>query len=71
LLFVVVTLGADFSTSRKADVARALLTPALYSFVDVLLQAMIALAPWPSDRPIGVRSIEIDTAMVTGCNRVT
>jgi hypothetical protein len=36
LLFVVVTLGADLSTSRKADVARALLTPALYSFAEQL-----------------------------------
>jgi len=48
LLFVVVTLGADLSASRRRDVARALLTPALISFADVLLQGMIVLAPWPS-----------------------
>jgi hypothetical protein len=54
LLFVVVTLGADLSTSRRRDVARALLTPALISFADVLLQGMIVLAPWPSDWPSGV-----------------
>jgi hypothetical protein len=54
LLFVVVTLGADLSTSRKLDVARALLTPALYSFAEVLLQGMIVLVPWPSDWPSGV-----------------
>jgi hypothetical protein len=54
LLFVVVTLGADLSTSRRLDVARALLTPALISFTDVLLQGMIVLVPWPSDRPSGI-----------------
>ena len=53
LLFVVVTLGVDLSTSRRLDVARALMTPALISFADVLLQGMIVLAPWPSDRPTG------------------
>ena len=45
LLFVVVTLGVDLSTSRRLDVARALMTPALISFADVLLQGMIVLAP--------------------------
>src|SRR5580692_2004682 len=54
LLFVVVTLGADLSTSRRLDVARALMTPALISFTDVLLQGMIVLAPWPSDWPSGI-----------------
>jgi hypothetical protein len=54
LLFVVVTLGVDLSASRRLDVARALMTPALISFADVLLQGMIVLAPWPSDRPIGI-----------------
>jgi hypothetical protein len=32
LLFVVVTLGTDLSTSRKLDIARASMSPALYSF---------------------------------------
>jgi hypothetical protein len=54
LLFVVVTLGADLSKSRRLDVARALMTPALVSFADVLLQGMIVLAPWPSDWPSGL-----------------
>jgi hypothetical protein len=54
LLFVVVTLGADLSTSRRLDVARALMTPALYSFADVLLQGMVVLVPWPSDWPSGI-----------------
>jgi hypothetical protein len=54
LLFVVVTLAADLSTSRKLDVARALMTPALVSFAEVLLQGMIVLAPWPSDWPSGI-----------------
>ena len=31
LLFVVVTLGTDLSTSRKLDIARASMSPALYS----------------------------------------
>jgi hypothetical protein len=49
LLFVVVTLGTNLETSQKHDVARALLTPALYSFAGVMLQSMVALAPWPSN----------------------
>src|SRR5271166_5234508 len=54
LLFVVVTLNSGLSTSRTLDVARALMTPALYSFAGVLLQGMVVLAPWPSDWPCGV-----------------
>jgi hypothetical protein len=54
LLFVVVTLGSGWSTSRTKDVERALLTPALYSFTGVLLQSLVALAPWPSNLPAGV-----------------
>ncbi len=54
LLFVVVTLGTNLSTSRKADVTHAVLTPALYSFAGVLAQSMVALAPWASNLPSGV-----------------
>ena len=54
LLFVVVTLGSGWSTSRKLDVARASLTPALYSFLGVLLQSMVVLVPWQSTWPHGV-----------------
>ena len=54
LLFVVVTLGSGWSTSRKLDVARASLTPALYSFAGVLLQSMVVLVPWQSTWPHGV-----------------
>ncbi|HQR23805.1 MAG TPA: hypothetical protein PK503_08225 [Azonexus sp.] len=54
LLFVVVTLGNGLPTSRTMDIARASMTPALYSFGGVLLQSMIALVPWPSDGPSGV-----------------
>ena len=53
LLFVVVTLGANLDPSRKQDVARALMTPALISFVGALVQGMVAVAPWPSDWPSG------------------
>ena len=49
LLFVVVTLGTHMSTSRKMDVARASMTPALYSFTGVLFQSMLMLVPWPSN----------------------
>ena len=54
LLFVVVTLGTDLSTSRKLDVARASMTPALYSFTGVLLQSMVVQVPWRSNWPSGV-----------------
>jgi hypothetical protein len=54
LLFVVVTLGTNLSTSRKLDVTHAVLTPALYSFAGVLAQSMVALAPWASNLPSGV-----------------
>lgn len=54
LLFVVVTLNTTLSTSRTLDIAHASMTPALYSFTDVLLQSMIVLAPWGSDRPMGI-----------------
>lgn len=54
LLFVVVTLGTGLPTSRTLDIARATMTPALYSFSGVLLQSMIALVPWRSIWPAGV-----------------
>ena len=54
LLFVVVTLGSGLSTSRKLDVARASLAPALYSFGSALLQSMVVLVPWQSNWPSGV-----------------
>lgn len=53
LLFVAVTLGTGWSTSRKLDVARVSLTPALYSFAGVLLQSMVVLVPWQSTWPHG------------------
>jgi hypothetical protein len=54
LLFVVVTLGTNLSTSRTQEIADASMTPALYCFGSVLLQSMVALAPWPSDWSVGV-----------------
>jgi hypothetical protein len=48
LLFVAVTLSTGLPTSRTLDIARASMTPALYSFGGVLLQSMVALVPWPS-----------------------
>ena len=54
LLFVVVTLGTDLSTSRKLDIARASMSPALYSFTDVLLKTMVVQVPWHSNLPSGV-----------------
>ncbi|WP_295581309.1 hypothetical protein [uncultured Lamprocystis sp.] len=53
LLFVVVTLGTGLPTSRTMDIARASMTPALYSFSGVLLQSMVALVPWQSSWPSG------------------
>jgi hypothetical protein len=54
LLFVVVTLGTGLSTSRKLDIAHASLTPAMYSFAEVLLQSMVVLVPWQSNWPRGI-----------------
>ncbi len=54
LLFVVATLGTDLPTSRTMDIARASMTPALYSFSGVLVQSMVALVPWSSNWPSGV-----------------
>ena len=54
LLFVVVTLNSDLSATRRMDIARASMTPALYSFAGALVQGMVALVPWPSNWPAGV-----------------
>jgi hypothetical protein len=54
LLFVVVTLNTTLTASRKLDIARASMTPALYNFTDVLLQSMVVLAPWQSNWHGGV-----------------
>lgn len=54
LLFVVVTLNTALTASRKLDIARASMTPALYNFTDVLLQSMVVLAPWQSHWPSGI-----------------
>lgn len=42
------------TASRKLDIARASMTPALYNFTDVLLQSMVVLAPWQSHWPGGI-----------------
>jgi hypothetical protein len=54
LLFIVITLNTDLSTSRTLDIARASMTPALYSFGGVMLQSMVAVVPWKSSWPGGV-----------------
>jgi hypothetical protein len=54
LLFVIVTVGTRLSVSRVTHGVRAFLTPTLVYFGGVLLQALVALAPWPSAWPVGV-----------------
>jgi len=54
LLFVVVSLNTAMTASRKLDIARASMTPALYNFTDVLLQSMVVLVPWQSNWPSGI-----------------
>ena len=54
LLFIVITLNTDLSTSRTLDIARASMTPALYSFSGVMIQSMVAVVPWWSNLPGGV-----------------
>ena len=54
LLFIVVTLNTDLSTSRTLDIARASMTPALYSFGGVLFQSMVAVVPWRATWHAGV-----------------
>jgi hypothetical protein len=53
LLFVAVTLGVGLSKSQSSDAIAAFLTPTLINFSGVLFQAILVLAPWPSDRPVG------------------
>jgi len=53
LIFVVVTLGTNLSTSQSVVGIRAFVTPTLICFSGVLLEALVVLAPWPSDWPIG------------------
>ena len=53
LLFVAVTLGVGLSTSQSSDAIAAFLTPTLIDFSGVLFQAILVLAPWPSDKPVG------------------
>jgi hypothetical protein len=54
LLFIVITLNTGLSTSRTMDIARASMTPALYSFGGVLFQSMVAVVPWRSSWHAGV-----------------
>ncbi len=62
LLFVVVTLGGGFSPSRSDPVIRAYVTPTLVHFSNVLLQAIVALSPWPSDAAAGIALIAVGLA---------
>jgi hypothetical protein len=48
LLFVAVTVGTGFSTSKIEQGTRGFLTPTLIRFVGVLLLSLAVLAPWPS-----------------------
>jgi hypothetical protein len=52
LLFVVVTLGTGWSTSRARAGVDAFLTPTLVHFFGVLLISMTLLVPWPTAWPI-------------------
>jgi hypothetical protein len=54
LLFVVITLGTGLSASQSEEAVRAFVTPTLVNFSGVLFQAVVVLAPWPSDRPPGL-----------------
>lgn len=53
LMFVVVTLGTTLSKSQSVAGIHAFVTPTLICFSGVLFQALVVLAPWPSDRPVG------------------
>lgn len=53
LLFIVVTLNTHLSTSRTMDIARASMTPALWSFTGVLVQSLVMQVPWQSTWPSG------------------
>ena len=54
LLFVAVTVGTGFSTSRIVDGTRGFLTPTLVRFGGVLLVSLAVLVPWSSAWPIGI-----------------
>jgi len=54
LLFVAATLGTSLSKSQSVAGIRAFLTPTLICFGGVLFQALVVLAPWPSDWPMGL-----------------
>jgi hypothetical protein len=54
LLFVAVTVGTRFSTSKIEQGTRGFLTPTLIRFVGVLFLSMAVLAPWPSALPIAI-----------------
>ena len=54
LLFVTVTLISGLSKSQSATGIRAFLTPTLVNFSGALFQALVVLAPGPSNRPGGV-----------------
>ena len=54
LLFVIITLGGNLA-AKDADLGvKAFLTPTLIHFCGVLLQALVALVPWPSDAAAGL-----------------
>lgn len=54
LLFVVITLGLQLSTSPGMRGVHAFLTPTLVHFGGVLLQSLMLLVPWPSPWPPGI-----------------
>ena len=54
LMFVAVTVGTGFSTSRIVHGTRSFVTPTLVRFVGVLFLSLAVLAPWPSALPIGI-----------------
>src|ERR1700683_1906710 len=54
LLFVSVTVGAGFSTSRIVHGTRGFLTPTLVHFGAVLFLTLAVLTSWPSAWPIGI-----------------
>ena len=54
LLFVVVTIGTGLSAKQSETAIRAFVTPTLVNFSGVLFQAVVVLAPWPSERLAGV-----------------
>ena len=50
-------IGVGRSRGRRylvVEIARVPMSPALYNFTDVLLQAMVVLVPWQSNGPSGI-----------------